>query len=102
MALISLRQLLDQCAEPSYGVPQFNVNNLEQIQAIMEAAQRDSKSGDIASLRGPPASKRGPYLRHMVLAAVELTQTFPWSYIRTTGQAQPCARSPFVLDLPVS
>ena len=39
MALISLRQLLDHAAEHSYGVPSFNVNNLEQIQAIMEAAQ---------------------------------------------------------------
>ena len=39
MALISLRQLLDHAADHSYGVPAFNVNNLEQIQAIMEAAQ---------------------------------------------------------------
>ena len=38
MALISLRQLLDHAAEHSYGVPAFNVNNLEQIRAIMEAA----------------------------------------------------------------
>ena len=39
MAFISLRQLLDHAAEHDYGVPAFNVNNLEQIQAIMEAAQ---------------------------------------------------------------
>ena len=38
MALISLRQLLDHAAENGYGVPAFNVNNLEQIRAIMEAA----------------------------------------------------------------
>lgn len=38
MALISLRQLLDHAAENAYGVPAFNVNNLEQIQAIMQAA----------------------------------------------------------------
>ena len=38
MALISLRQLLDHAAEHSYGVPAFNVNNLEQTRAIMEAA----------------------------------------------------------------
>jgi len=38
MALISLRQLLDHAAEHNYGVPAFNVNNLEQIRAIMEAA----------------------------------------------------------------
>ncbi|HYA59715.1 MAG TPA: class II fructose-bisphosphate aldolase, partial [Burkholderiaceae bacterium] len=38
MALISLRQMLDHAAEHTYGVPAFNVNNLEQVQAIMEAA----------------------------------------------------------------
>ena len=38
MALISLRQLLDHAAENGYGVPAFNVNNLEQVRAIMEAA----------------------------------------------------------------
>ncbi len=38
MALISLRQLLDHAAENDYGVPAFNVNNLEQIQAVMQAA----------------------------------------------------------------
>ena len=39
MALVSLRQVLDHAAEFGYGVPAFNVNNLEQVQAIMEAAQ---------------------------------------------------------------
>ncbi|MDP3131803.1 MAG: class II fructose-bisphosphate aldolase, partial [Burkholderiaceae bacterium] len=38
MALISLRQLLDHAAEHSYGLPAFNVNNMEQVQAIMQAA----------------------------------------------------------------
>ena len=40
MALVSLRQMLDHAAEHGYGVPAFNVNNLEQIQAIMEGAQQ--------------------------------------------------------------
>ena len=39
MALISLRQLLDHAAEHQYGLPAFNVNNMEQIQAIMQAAE---------------------------------------------------------------
>eukprot|EP01034_Spumella_vulgaris_P012533 gene12533-15956_t len=39
MALISLRQLLDHAAEHSYGLPAFNVNNMEQVQAIMQAAE---------------------------------------------------------------
>ena len=42
MALVSMRQLLDHAAENNYGVPAFNVNNLEQVQAIMEAASKTS------------------------------------------------------------
>ena len=42
MALVSLRQLLDHAAENNYGIPAFNVNNLEQVQAIMQAADRVS------------------------------------------------------------
>ena len=41
MALISLRQLLDHAAENNYGLPAFNVNNMEQVQAIMQAADAD-------------------------------------------------------------
>src|ERR1700735_2419439 len=71
MALISLRQLLDHAAEFNYGVPAFNVNNLEQIQAIMEAAQ-DTKSPVILQASAGARKYAGePYLRHMVLAAVE-------------------------------
>ncbi|KPK32750.1 MAG: hypothetical protein AMJ66_06415, partial [Betaproteobacteria bacterium SG8_40] len=42
MALVSMRQLLDHAAENGYGVPAFNVNNLEQVQAIMQAADEPS------------------------------------------------------------
>ena len=45
MALISLRQLLDHAAENGYGVPAFNVNNMEQIQSIMEAADESKRRG---------------------------------------------------------
>ena len=50
MALITLRQLLDHAAEHDYGVPAFNVNNLEQVRAIMEAADADRQPGDPAGL----------------------------------------------------
>ena len=50
MALISLRQLLDHAAENDYGVPAFNVNNLEQVRAIMEGADGE-QSGDPAGVR---------------------------------------------------
>jgi len=71
MALISLRQLLDHAAEFNYGVPAFNVNNLEQIQAIMEAAE-DTRSPVILQASAGARKYAGEaYLRHMVLGAVE-------------------------------
>jgi fructose-bisphosphate aldolase, class II len=71
MALISLRQLLDHAAEHSYGVPAFNVNNLEQIQAIMEAAEETQSPVILQASAGARKYAGEPYLRHMVLAAVE-------------------------------
>ena len=52
MALISVRQLLDHAAENGYGLPAFNVNNMEQIQGIMEAADERRQPGDPAGLGG--------------------------------------------------
>ncbi|MFT5692213.1 MAG: fructose-bisphosphate aldolase class II [Oceanicoccus sp.] len=71
MALISMRQLLDHAAEYSYGVPAFNVNNLEQTRAIMEAA-RDTDSPVIMQASAGARKYAGaPFLRHMILAAIE-------------------------------
>jgi fructose-bisphosphate aldolase, class II len=71
MSLISLRQLLDHAAEHSYGVPAFNVNNLEQVQAIMEAAQETRSPVILQASAGARKYAGESYLRHMVLAAVE-------------------------------
>lgn len=71
MELISLRQLLDHAAEHSYGVPAFNVNNLEQIQAIMEAAEETRSPVILQASAGARKYAGEAYLRHMVLAAVE-------------------------------
>jgi fructose-bisphosphate aldolase class II len=71
MSLISLRQLLDHAAEHRYGVPAFSVNNLEQIQAIMEAAQETRSPVILQASAGARKYTGEPYLRHMVLAAVE-------------------------------
>ncbi len=77
MALISLRQLLDHAAEFQYGVPAFNVNNLEQIQAIMEAAE-DTRSPVILQASAGARKYAGePYLRHMVLGAIESHPNIP-------------------------
>jgi len=71
MALLSLRQVLDHAAERGYGVPAFNVNNLEQIQAIMEAAEETQSPVILQASAGARKYAGEAYLRHMVLAAVE-------------------------------
>jgi fructose-bisphosphate aldolase class II len=77
MALISLRQLLDHAAEHGYGIPAFNVNNLEQIQAIMEAAEATRSPVILQASAGARKYAGEPYLRHMVLAAVETHPRIP-------------------------
>jgi len=77
MALISLRQLLDHAAEHGYGVPAFNVNNLEQIQAIMEAAEETASPVILQASAGARKYAGEAYLRHMVLAAVETHPGIP-------------------------
>jgi len=77
MALVSLRQVLDHAAEHGYGVPAFNVNNLEQIHAIMEAAQQADAPVILQASAGARKYAGEPYLRHMVLAAVESHPNLP-------------------------
>ena len=71
MALISLRQLLDHAAENDYGVPAFNINNLEQIQAVMQAADECNSPVILQGSAGARKYAGEPFLRHLVLAAVE-------------------------------
>ena len=76
MALISMRQLLDHAAENGYGMPAFNVNNMEQIQGIMEAAAAVDSPVILQGSAGARKYAGEPFLRHLVEAAVEL---FPLS-----------------------
>jgi len=71
MALISMRQLLDHAAENDYGVPAFNVNNLEQVQAIMQAADETGSPVIMQASAGARKYAGEPFLRHLILAAVE-------------------------------
>jgi len=71
MSLISLRQLLDHAAENGYGVPAFNINNLEQIQAIMQAADETSSPVILQASAGARKYAGEAFLRRMVEAAVE-------------------------------
>jgi fructose-bisphosphate aldolase class II len=77
MPLVPLRVLLDHAAEHDYGVAAFNVNNMEQIQAIMEAADQTNSPVIIQASRGARAYSQDAYLRHLMLAAAELYPHIP-------------------------
>jgi len=71
MALISMRQMLDHAAEHGYGVPAFNVNNLEQMRAVMIAADATDSPVIIQASAGARKYAGPIFLRHLILAAVE-------------------------------
>ena len=71
MALISMRQLLDHAAENDYGVPAFNVNNLEQMRAIMEGADATNSPVIVQASAGARKYAGPNFLRHLILAAIE-------------------------------
>lgn len=77
MALISLRELLDHAAEHGYGVPAFNINNMEQLQAIMRAADATQSPVIVQISRGARKYAGDAFLRHMVNAAVEMYPYIP-------------------------
>jgi len=71
MALVSLRQLLDYAAEHEFGVPAFNINNMEQVTAIMNAAEETNSPVILQASAGARKYAGEPYLRHLLLAAIE-------------------------------
>ncbi|HNT55771.1 MAG TPA: fructose-bisphosphate aldolase class II, partial [Anaerolineaceae bacterium] len=77
MAMIPLRVLLDHAAEHNYGVAAFNVNNMEQIQSIMEAAQETDSPVIIQASRGARSYSQDKYLVGLMRAAVELYPHIP-------------------------
>ncbi|WP_129774720.1 class II fructose-bisphosphate aldolase [Peristeroidobacter soli] len=77
MSLVSLRQLLDHAAEHGYGMPAFNVNNMEQVQAIMQAADETDSPAILQVSAGARKYAGEAFLRHVVLAAVETWPHIP-------------------------
>ena len=77
MPLVPLRVVLDHAAEYNYGVAAFNVNNMEQIQSIMEAAEETDSPVIIQASRGARSYSQDAYLRHLMLAAAELYPHIP-------------------------
>ena len=71
MALISLRQLLDHAAENDYGVPAFNVNNLEQVRAIMEGAASVNSPVILQASAGARKYAGSNFLKHLIQGAIE-------------------------------
>jgi fructose-bisphosphate aldolase class II len=77
MALISMRQLLDHAAENSYGMPAFNVNNMEQVHAIMQAADETDSPVIMQGSAGARGYAGEPFLRHLIIAATEMYPHIP-------------------------
>src|SRR4051812_6704096 len=87
MPLISMRQLLDHAAENDYGVPAFNVNNLEQVQAIMAAAAETDSPVIMQASAGARKYAGEIFLRHLIEAAVESYPTVPVVMHQDHGQS---------------
>lgn len=77
MALVPMRLLLDHAAEHDYGIPAYNVNNMEQIQAIMQAAAETDSPVILQASRGARKYAGEIFLKHLILAAAETYPDIP-------------------------
>jgi len=91
--MVSLRQLLDHAAEHGYGVGAFNVNNMEQIQAILEAARETDSPVIVQASRGARKYTNDRFLYHLMLAAVELYPEIPIVLHQDHGNSPETCRS---------
>ncbi|HEX6136027.1 MAG TPA: class II fructose-bisphosphate aldolase [Casimicrobiaceae bacterium] len=87
MPLVSMRQLLDHAAEHDYGLPAFNVNNLEQVQAIMAAASETDSPVIMQASAGARKYAGEAFLRHLIEAAVESYPDIPVVMHQDHGQS---------------
>ena len=87
MALVPMRLLLDHAAENGYGIPAYNVNNMEQIQAIMKAAHETDSPVILQASRGARTYAGESFLRHLILAAVETYPDIPISMHQDHGNS---------------
>jgi len=93
MPLVPMRVLLDHAAENQYGLAAFNVNNMEQIQAIMEAAKETNSPVIVQASRGARAYCQDNYLRHLMLAAAELYPQIPIAMHQDHGNSPETCKS---------
>src|SRR5258706_6723075 len=87
MPLVSMRQLLDHAAENDYGVPAFNVNNLEQVQAIMEAAAETDSPVIMQASAGARKYAGETFLKYLIEAAVDTYPNVPVAMHQDHGQS---------------
>ncbi|MEI7513776.1 MAG: class II fructose-bisphosphate aldolase [Betaproteobacteria bacterium] len=87
MALVSLRELLDHAALEGYGIPAFNVNNLEQIQAVMEAASEVGAPVILQASAGARKYAGEVFIKHLISAAVEAYPHIPLVMHQDHGQS---------------
>ncbi len=93
MALVSMRQLLDHAAEHGYGIPAFNVNNLEQVQAIMQAAHETRSPVIMQASAGARKYAGETFLKYLIQAAVDSYPDIPIVMHQDHGQSPDVCRS---------
>ena len=81
-----MRELLDHAADNSYGIPAFNVNNLEQVQAVMEAAKETGAPVILQASAGARKYAGEPFIKHLILAALEAYPDIPLVMHQDHGQ----------------
>ena len=87
MSLVSMRELLDHAAENGYGIPAFNVNNLEQVQAVMEAANATGAPVILQASAGARKYAGEAFIKHLISAAVEAYPHIPLVMHQDHGQS---------------
>ena len=92
MPLVSMRQLLDHAAENGYGIPAFNVNNLEQVQAVMTAAEEVGAPVILQASAGARKYAGEPFIKHLIQAAVESWPNIPLVMHQDHGQSPEVCR----------
>src|SRR3954452_24296273 len=93
MPLVSMRQLLDHAAENGYGIPAFNVNNLEQVQAVMTAADEVGAPVILQASAGARKYAGEPFIKHLIQAALESWPKVPLVMHQDHGQSPDVCRS---------
>ena len=87
MALVSMRELLDHAAVNGYGIPAFNVNNLEQVQAVMMAAHEVGAPVILQASAGARKYAGEPFIKHLIQAAIEMYPHIPLVMHQDHGQS---------------